>query len=546
MKSTLFLAALSAVLLTTSGCKKADSTSAGTTVNGTLMAGAISAAQVKVTDSTGYTVATGTSAADGTFSVTVPTTHLAEVLTFASFGGSYEDETAGTTVSLSDTEGIQLMVAASGLSDSSTDVALTPDSTLVALAAQDWATHHPETTALGDRLTAATAAFSANFGSDLDHSVRPVQATSDTAATSTAAQKKAAVRAMAFSDLATTLGNDPSTQISLLSAMGSDLADGSLDGMAGANAVPFGSGNLPADMMAKFGASYLSAYGSDRNKTGIKATELGYFPFAKVAHTSSYKVTYVPGAMAPMVGKTKFSLVITDLAGNPAVGVIPTLKPMMHMDGKNHTTPSVGCVAASNYQYNCTLYYLMPNAMKGVVMGYWSLGVSLPKGTGTETAMFYPTVKPSMTDTTKADLKAQTEQVMAMAGGTEARRYMLFKDSLTGMTGNHGFSVFLVTQASMKSFPAVVTGGTYNTGTAYSFTSTTVLMEASTDGSTWSTMTEKGSGVWSVSSLTGLTNGQAGKIYVRLTINGEQKTLDGAAASTTNGYATFTVTPTSM
>jgi len=534
-----------AALLSAAGCKK-ENTVAETTINGTLMAGAIKGATVQVLDAQGNQVASGTSIDDGTFSLPVPSDQLGGILRFKSTGGNYQDESTGTTVSLSDTEGLQVMLPANQLSATNTDVGLTPDSTLVAVAAHDWSAHNPGTTNLADQLTAASAAFTASFGTTVDPSVRPVEATSTLSAATTGAQKQAAVRAMAFSDLTSTLGNTPGGQMALVTALGADLADGSLDGKAGGNTLSVGGKMLPSDLLSQFEGAYMRSFSSDRNKTGLKATELGNLPFAKTVKTASYQVKYVPGTMAAMAGKTMFTLEIRDLNGSPAVGVTPTITSMMHMDAMTHSTPSAGCVAASNYQYTCTLYYLMPTAMKGVFMGYWDLAVSLPKGSGTETAMFYPNVKPSMADTPKVDLKGQTEKIMAAGGGSEARRYHIFKKSLTGSTGSHSLSLFVATRASMKSFPAVVTGTTYNTGSTYAFTSTTVVVEVSTDKTTWATMTEQGAGVWSVTGLTGLTNGTAGKVYVRLTINGEQKTLDGKTVGSTNGYGSFSFTPKAM
>jgi hypothetical protein len=43
--------------------------------------------------------------------------------------------------------------------------------------------------------------------------------------------------------------------------------------------------------------------------------------------------------------------------------------------------------------------------------------------------------------------------------------------------------------------------------------------------------------------LTGLVSGQTNTIYVRVNVNGEDKTTDGNAASGANAYAAFAVMP---
>ena len=49
-------------------------------------------------------------------------------------------------------------------------------------------------------------------------------------------------------------------------------------------------------------------------------------------------------------------------------------------------------------------------------------------------------------------------------------------------------------------------------------------------------------GFWSAP-ITGLTDGTEGSIYVKLNVNGEQKTTSGLAPDGTNEYQVFNVTP---
>jgi len=53
-----------------------------------------------------------------------------------------------------------------------------------------------------------------------------------------------------------------------------------------------------------------------------------------------------------------------------------------------------------------------------------------------------------------------------------------------------------------------------------------------------------GNGHWTVSGLTGLVSLQTTTIYVKMGLNGQDKTTDGMVSSTTStNYATFYVTP---
>ncbi len=130
----------------------------------------------------------------------------------------------------------------------------------------------------------------------------------------------------------------------------------------------------------------------------------------------------------------------------------------------------------------------------------------------------------------------------------EKRSYYLFKDALTGMTGNHTFNLFVAARESMMSFPAVSVDTVLSTGTAYALTANPMIVEVSSDASTWIVATDNGGGHWSATGIAGLVDDTQGTIYVRLTINSEQKTTDGAtpAGNGTNDYASFTLTPGGM
>ena len=132
--------------------------------------------------------------------------------------------------------------------------------------------------------------------------------------------------------------------------------------------------------------------------------------------------------------------------------------------------------------------------------------------------------------------------------GTEKRTYYLFNEGIvTGATST--FSLFAATRESMSSYPAisVLEPTVLRAPMNMPWTVTTVVIQASTDGATWTTdpAIETARGHWSIGGLPGLSSGNTGTVYVKLKVNGEDKSLDGLASngSGTNMYAAFTVTP---
>jgi hypothetical protein len=174
----------------------------------------------------------------------------------------------------------------------------------------------------------------------------------------------------------------------------------------------------------------------------------------------------------------------------------------------------------------------------GSGMGYWELRVTMG-GTAGESVTFYPSVGMAMGSTTvRATLKGQNDTI---AGTPPAKRtYYLFND---GSTTTTSFKLFIAAQESMMSYPAVSAGTTLHDASNGAWIVNPITVYVSTDNATWVAATDNTGGHWTVSGLTGLTAGQTGTIYVKLTVNGEQKTTTGDAVSATNGYASFTVTP---
>lgn len=499
-------------------------------VTGSIFAGPINAASVIVKNTSGATIAGPVSTAlDGTYTVTIPVSYLLEDLVFEATGGTFTDE----ATTFPTTAGILSAHISGGTLSAGGSVHVTPATTII-----------QKLVAGGKTKTEAETAFTTTFGYTPDTSIAPTDATnpSDSA---TDEQKLTGLRAAAFSQLTNDLGLDPAQQFGLLTAIASDLSDGSLDGVGASGTVNIVTGkDMPIDIQNRFASALTTFLNSDNNQTGLTADQVGTLPFAMIALTDTYKVEYVPGMMDAMEGKTTFNLKITNLSTGQAVsGLTVSIMPTMHMLSKNHASPADSVVDNGDGTYSCTIHYLMASTMNGTSMGYWELAVMIG-GMG-ETAYFYPSVMMSMSgDTVKATLKGQSDKITSMSM-TSNRSYYCFNDGVTyGMSGST-FKLFVATMESMMSFPAVYTGVSLNDENGASWSISSMSVEASTDTSTWVAATGTGNGYWTVTGLTGLTSGTAGTVYVRVTVNGEQKTTDGNAVSGSNGYATFTVMPAS-
>ena len=515
------------------GCSGSSSSSVSTTnVTGTVFAGPAANASVTVKNASGRVVAGPViTAVDGSYSIDIPTSALAEELVFEATGGSYTDEATATGTTL----GTFTAHVPAGSLTAATNVTVDPSSTII-----------QKLVAGGKTRGAAEAAFSTAFGYTPDSTVRPAFANQSSASTS--AQRLAGLRAAAFSQLTKELLNDPAKQAELLNALADDLSDGALDGVkGGGTAVVTASGTtIPTDIGNRFARAMMTFQTSDLNKSRLPMDKIGALPFVKKALTDSYLVEYLPGTMVAATGKTTFTIRLTSRStGTAASGKAVTLRPYMYMATKSHTTPMETPVDNGDGTYACTVYYVMSTAMNGVSMGVWELKVSVD---GAESAYFYPDVAMAMGSTALAKLSGVSDAIMGLAG-VEKRTWFLFNDGLSaGMGGTYTFKLFVATKemGTALTFPAVKVGDALNNEADNPWSVTAMTVEVSTDKTTWLAATDLGNGHWSVAGLTGLTAGISGKMYVRLVVNGEQKTTDGIAAAGANGYQTFTVTPGGM
>jgi len=530
MKSTA-LSAFNCILLcclslVTSGCGGGSSSSPAaptTAVSGSVLAGPVSGASVTV-KTVGGTLVAGPVATDGTgsYTIAVPTAALASELVFEASGGAYPDEATATAgVAL----GALTARMAAGTLAAGSFVSLDPSSTIV-----------EKLMAGGMARTAAEGAFSAAFGYTPNCSVKPAFAALSSAATD--AQWLAGLRAAAFSQLTRDLGLAPAKQSELLQALADDLADGTLDGReAGGAAAATASGTpIPADIGNRFCQAFMTFQTSSLNKSKLTADKVGTLPFNTVALTAGYKVEYLPGTAAAAQGKTSFRLRLTNLAdGTPAAGKTVTLTPFMHMATTSHSAPADAVTDNGDGTYACVVYYQMAS---GSGMGVWELRVAI----NGETASFYPPVAMAMGSTPRVVLKGVADKVPAMTGGAAARTYNIFNDGLSGM-GPFTFKLFIAAldDAMMMKFPAVSAGSTLHDQTGAAWTVAAMTVQVSTDGTAWVNATDNGAGHWSASGLTGLASG--GTVSVRVTVNGEQKTTDGAPLAGANGSGAFTIVP---
>jgi hypothetical protein len=393
----------------------------------------------------------------------------------------------------------------------------------------------------------AEDAFKKAFAYTPDTSLAPTDATNPGAGAA-AEQKLEGLRAAVFSQLANDLGLTADKQFQLLQAVAQDLSDGELDGKDGNGAimVPDTAIPLPADICNRFAQALVNFRAGGNDNSGLGNDQLGSLPFAKIALSDNYRFEYVEGMMPATEGKTLFKVRVTDAATGtvPQTGLSLSLMAMMHMATMAHSSPDADCVeSATAGTYDCTVYYLMPSLMMNTSMGYWQLTVMAGMG---DSAVFYPTVTMAMNGNGKVVLKGQSDDQIASMTGAENRGYYIFKDGVTGSTGNHTIRLFVAAKESMMSFPAIYAGKSLNPGTAHELNISTMNVEVSTDGATWVPADGSGNdGYWTASNVSGLTDGVEGSFFIRVTVNGKQKTTDGAAPAGdgSNDYATVTFTP---
>jgi len=519
--------------LSLAACSGGSSDSSSTTqVSGSVFAGPAAGSSIIVKDGSGNVIAGPvTSATDGSYTIAVPTSRVSEDLIFEATGGSYTDEaTAAPGTPL----GTLNAHAPGGSLVAGSIVTIDPSSTIM-----------QKLIAGGKSRAAAEADYRTAFGYTPDCTIRPAFANSSTVSTS--AERLAGLRNAAFSQLTRDLGIPAARQHELINALAEDLADGTLDGKKSATVLSVNNVALPEDMGNRFSTALMDFQQSPNNRSRIKPDQIGVPPFVKKALSANYAVEYIPGPAAAAMGKTTFTIRLTNRAdGTPAAGKAVTIRPYMYMSTKSHSTPQEPVIDNGDGTYGCTVYYVMTTMMNNVSMGVWELKVTIDNS---ESVRFYPVVGMPMGGTTAlAKLLGVNDAITGMAG-QEKRTWFLFNNGLQAgqSAGQYDFRIFLATKemtaARMLTFPAVKTGDVLLDALAAPWTVNTIGIEASTDKAGWIPASDSGNGHWTVAGLTGLTGGTAGKIYVRLSVNGELKTTDSLASTGLNDFQTYSVTP---
>lgn len=267
---------------------------------------------------------------------------------------------------------------------------------------------------------------------------------------------------------------------------------------------------------------------------------------------SPYYVTYIPGTgmNAPIQGRSTFQIRVQKMSDNSLVSGLSsslTVTFLMQMNsGMSHATP-VDIISESTTSpgyYNCTAYYMMASKdSSGMSMGTWNMYVTVSG----ETTTFEPEVGMAMgTDTVKASLYGAND-VMTGMSSTSYNKYYLFRDGMM-MASMPKLALYISHSENMSmNFTAASMNAMMTESMGMMNPVTSLSLLASLDnGSTWPYIgTDGGNGHWSFDfgMMSGLTSSVTSTVLVKMSVNGDPKTTDGAAPSGTNDYATFLVTP---
>jgi len=493
-----------------------DSTSSDTTdVSGSVFASYVVGAELVVTDGVNKIAGPVITDAKGNFKVTLGNEQLKNNLFFVATGGSYTDEATGTVGVNS--ERLAVYAAANTLG-SNPAINATPSSSLIELLISEYGLTEEE----------AKAAFESAFGYQPDTAIAPVDATQDNSS-ATEDAKRAGIRAAAFSQLLENLGLDAGDHRALLDALAEDLADGSADGQGASGAVQLKGADLNADIANKFSTALFDfASDSDKNKTGLNTGQVGQIKFNNKAMSESYNFELTPEGMV-QEGKSTFKIAVTDNENTPIV-TAPMMMPMMYMAGGHmHGTPYKKCVdTAEDGVFECSLYFLMASAMaSGEVMGNWDLMFSVGMNENKESVHFFPKVMMNMSDdTTSLTFKGEGDDTYTNMMEMETPRpYFVFKDSLMKSGDNHTLKLFVGARYSMMSHPELTNTGTTEDG-ALSSMPVRLFVGSSADAVT--TEAVYTNGLWMITDIDWLTDGEQGSIFVSLDVDGTLKKQNDA------------------
>jgi|UPI0003607C59 hypothetical protein len=395
-------------------------------VTGSVLAGAVNGT---VTVSPGFGQPSSANISGGNFRIALPLTWLASPLTFT-VNGSYRDEVSGQTVVLAQNTPLQLHTTANSLAAAGGHVAITPDSTIIALLVKQGMTD-----------AYANQLFQSQFGYAPVLNARPFDpyVTTPTQAVGLMAADPYAATASfhlgVWSQLAADWGLSNAADLAMVpQKIADDLGDGVWDGRAGAADVVFLSSginlrvlhaSIPLPSRLPLAVSRFAA--SPANVAALAPPQSGLPPLSGDASGARRLLALADGTQvqvqldvlysAPFpagfaTGRTRHQLTLTNMSTNGAIdlGVTGTLLgspvvsavTMYQYNGDQYTAPFVAWAGnvqqAAQGLYTFDVYY--PASDQGV--GQWQLQVdftdhSLFGQTSTVSAMFYPHVTKAAT-----------------------------------------------------------------------------------------------------------------------------------------------------
>ncbi len=487
-KSTTLSGILAATMgIGLAGCIE-DSAEDTTLIEGVAIVSGSISGDIEVVDSNNNSVASGKVEA-GSFSLKVSNSALTEELTFK-VTGIYKDSASDESITLDNENALTLTTPESTYQKGQTGNApITPGSSVISYLVKDH----------GKTIEQAKASFKTAFGYEPNMDAKPFSPSildSASAAERPQADRDAAFRAGAFSQLASELSLSSNDIAGLLNAIAEDLSDDDLDGSDGANGVMLGTHNLqtlhntlPLDTRVL--AAYSGFAGSSSNTSGIPApaSNLPKIKYdaagaaSKTITTDSGRVITVsldteanpPIPQGFWVSHVNHKITLQDESGvaintssdEEIIGVMQ--HPNMRMiTGHVHSTPHSMMTDTSESAdgiYNMDSYYVMPSQMgmgeNAVPMGLWSYTVKVKEDTNndgeadkTHAVVFHPQVKMPMPMDSEAPVDVlfslinnSNYQWTTMMGATETRPFRVWLHEITPNTdSSHALTVFISTR----------------------------------------------------------------------------------------------------
>ena len=256
-------------------------------------------------------------------------------------------------------------------------------------------------------------------------------------------------------------------------------------------------------------------------------------------NTASYSIIASAEPTGFVEGKTTIMLDIKDQNTElPITGLSVTANAMMKMaSSANHSTPVGNCIEKIG-GYSCVVYFLMSTESNNIHRGDWTVNFMI--GSDNEKATIYPNVMKAGLDTVQVRLKGIADKIPAMGGGEESRIYHIFLDNITNNASNYDLTFYISARESMMKFSALKLNSIYNTSTSNQLTVSSIVVEGGKDKNSLQSLTDNNDGTFTLSNIALTTGSQ--DVYIALSVNNEQKTTNGEAASSSNREATFTIT----